>query len=327
MFLPCNNELTTHLLNEYHESASNAEHRRTGRWLSMNTLREPIKNERRNVVSILEMVDINTGERMELAKFDHLIEAPNWTLDGNRLIYNSEGLLYFFDLATRESTLIDSGYASRCNNDHVLSPDNSRIAVSHHTKEDGQSRIYVIPFEGGQPILITALAPSYLHGWSPDGLTLSYCAERNGQYDIYTIPVSGGVEIQLTDTLGLDDGPEYSPDGRYIWFNSTRAGLMQIWRMNADGSEQTQMTFDESNNWFPHLSPDGATVAFLSYRKGDVAPADHPPNKEVEIRLIASGGGQWRTLVSLFGGQGTINVNSWSPDSSKLAFVSYRLND
>lgn len=275
--------------------------------------------------SILETVDVRTGERMVLAEFDTLIEAPNWTSDGARLIYNSGGDIYAFDIADRTSTRIDSGFARSCNNDHVLSPDNTRLAVSHHTKEDGQSRIYIFPLEGGHPTLITPMAPSYLHGWSPDGQTLAYCAERGGQYDIYTIPAAGGVETQLTNTPGLDDGPEYSPDGRHIWFNSVRTGLMQVWRMNADGNEQVQMTFDESNSWFPHVSPDGLNVAYITYRKGDVAPGDHPANKHVEIRLMASEGGDYRTLVKLFGGQGTLNVNSWSPDSTKLAFVSYRL--
>ncbi|WP_274365577.1 TolB family protein [Paenibacillus thermotolerans] len=281
------------------------------------------------VISTLETVEAATGKRTELAVFDRLIEAPNWTRDGKRLIYNSGGRLYSFDIATRESTVIDTGFAVSCNNDHVLSPDpdNSQIAVSHHTREDGRSRIYVLPISGGNPVLVTPMGPSYLHGWSPDGLTLAYCAERNGQYDIYTIPAAGGVETQLTDTPGLDDGPEYSPDGKHIWFNSMRTGLMQVWRMNADGSEQTRMTFDESNNWFPHVSPDGQTVAFLAYRKDEVAPGDHPANKNVEIRLMPSAGGASRTLVELFGGQGTINVNSWSPDSKQLAFVSYRMNE
>ncbi|MEV5025217.1 TolB family protein [Paenibacillus sp. LPE1-1-1.1] len=280
---------------------------------------------RMGLVSLLETVNVNTGERTVLAEFDYLIEAPNWTKDNNYLIYNSKGLIYKFDLATRESNPIETGYVNQNNNDHVLSPDNKRLAVSHHTKEDGQSRIYVLSLTGGQPVLVTPMAPSYLHGWSPDGAVLSYCAERKGEYNIYTIPEGGGMETQLTDTPGLDDGPEYSPDGRHIWFNSTRTGLMQIWRMNPDGSDQKQITFDESNNWFPHVSPDGNSIAYLAYRKGDVAPNDHPANKNVEIRLMGSDGGPSSTLVKLFGGQGTINVNSWSPDSRCLAFVSYQL--
>jgi TolB protein len=207
---------------------------------SMNTLKESRKITGRNVFSILETVDVHSGERSVLAEFDFLIEAPNWTHDGKRLIYNSLGRLYSFDIATRESTVIESGYAIHCNNDHVLSPDNSHIAVSHHTYEDGQSRIYIFPLQGGNPVLITPIAPSYLHGWSPDGNTLAYCAERNGEYDIYTIPVNGGIETQLTDTTGLNDGPEYFPDGKHIWFNSVRTGLMQVWRMNADQANRSR---------------------------------------------------------------------------------------
>ncbi|MBP1755249.1 MAG: transporter [Firmicutes bacterium] len=281
--------------------------------------------EQRPVVSILETVEIQTGKREVLQEFDYLIEAPNWLKSGKELIYNAKGCIYTFDLMTKESRRIDTGICDHCNNDHVLSPEHDQLAVSHHTFEDRQSRIYTLPIEGGTPTLITPIAPSYLHGWSPDGLSLAYCAERNDEYDIYTIPVKGGLETRLTDSQGLNDGPEYSPDGRYLWFNSVRSGLMQLWRMKADGSEQLQMTFDESNSWFAHLSPDGKSVSYITYRKGDVAPGDHPPNKEVEIRLMSSEGGDYVTLVKLFGGQGTLNVNSWSPCGKKLAFVSYRL--
>lgn len=280
--------------------------------------------EEMKVRSCLEMLDMGSGERTVLAAFDKLIEAPNWTRD-NRLIYNGGGRLHTYDLATGNIRTIDSGMATRCNNDHVLSPNHEQIAVSHHTQEDGVSRIYVLPRAGGEPVLITPNGPSYLHGWSPDGRMLAYCAERGGQYDIYVIPATGGDELRLTDTPGLDDGPEYSPDGEYIWFNSVRTGLMQLWRMRADGTEQTQMTFDESNSWFPHVSPDGETVVYIAYRKGDVAPGEHPANKHVELRAMSAQGGEYRVLAELFGGQGTINVNSWSPDSKRFAFVSYEL--
>ncbi len=293
----------------------------------MKVLTAPRGREDRNVISMLETVEVETGVRTLLSEFEDLIEAPNWTGDGKKLIYNSNGRLFAFDLAARESKVIDSSYAAACNNDHVLSPDGLRIAVSHQTKEDGLSRIYVLPMAGGTPSLITPIAPSYLHGWSPDGRTLAYCAERNDQYDVYTIPVEGGEETQLTNTAGLDDGPEYSPCGRFIWFNSTRSGLMQVWRMEADGSNPTQMTFDDANTWFPHVSPDGRTIACITYAMGEVAPNNHPPNKNVEIRLFPAEGGAVRTLVRLFGGQGTLNVNSWAPDSRALAFVSYRLKN
>lgn len=275
------------------------------------------------VYSVLETVDVATGERTVRKRFDSLIEAPNWLPDGNTLLYNAGGSLWLFDLASGESRKVDTGSAARCNNDHVLSPDGRQVGLSSAGPE-GRSLVYVVPLSGGEPRLVTPVGPSYLHGWSPDGRTLAYCAERGGEFDIYTMPVEGGEETRLTDAPGLDDGPEYSPDGRHIWFNSVRSGLMQVWRMDAGGQNQTRMTWDEESNcWFPHLSPDGKQVAYIAYKKGDVSPGDHPPCKHVEIRLMDADGSNTRTLVRLFGGQGTLNVNSWSPDGTQLAFVSY----
>ena len=291
----------------------------------MKVLTQKFNFPERDARSFLEVFDLETRERTVLRTFDHLIEAPNWTKDGKALIYNAGGRLYRYCLADGEISPIDTGYATACNNDHVLSPNGTKIAVSHMTAEDFQSRIYIVPICGGRPELITPIGPSYLHGWSPDGSTLAYCAERNGNYNVYSIPAHGGEETRLTFTEGgLDDGCEYSPDGTHIWFNSVRTGLMQIWRMSADGTEPTQMTFDGGGNaWFPHISPDGSHVVYLVYRKGDLKPHEHLPNLQVELRRMNYDGSGAETLCGLFGGQGTINVNSWCPCSKKFAFVRY----
>ena len=276
--------------------------------------------------SILEIYDVETDTHGVIKEFPYLIEAPNWSKDGRYLTYNSDGRIFKFDLETKESTEVPMDFVTTCNNDHVLSPDGESIAVSHGVKEDGKSRVYTVSLSGGVPRLITPLAPSYLHGWSPDGKTLAYCAERNGEFDVYTISAEGGVETRLTDAPGLNDGPEYDSAGEYIWFNSVRSGLMQAWRMKANGTEQTQMTFDENwNTWFPHISPDRTKVVMIAYKKGDVAPGEHVPHKYVELRLMNADGSDLKTIVELFGGQGTINVNSWSPDSKKFAYVRYRI--
>jgi TolB protein len=282
-------------------------------------------NQERDSISILETIDIHSGVRTVLKEFEDVIEAPNWTQDGRQLVYNSNGRLYTYELSSGVIHELPTAFALNCNNGHVLSPDNRQIAISHHTSDDFKSRNYILPFEGGSPRLVTPLGPSYLHGWSPDGHRLAYCAERNGQYDIYTISVHGGPETRLTNLPGLDDGPEYSPSGQHIWFNSTRSGLMQIWRMDADGANPLHMLSEDANCWFPHLSPDGNWLVYIAYAIGDVTPGDHPANKNVQLRLAPSSGGPSKTIARLFGGQGTINVNSWSPDNQTLAFVSYRL--
>jgi len=272
--------------------------------------------------STLETIAIGSKDRRVVHHARAHFEAPNWTRDRKTLLFNQGGRMYQLPVRGGEPQVIDTGFATRCNNDHGLSPDGSQLVISDQSQEQRKSLIYILPVNGGTPRRVTQLGPSYWHGWSPDGKTLAYCAERNGEYDIYTIPAEGGEETRLTTALGLDDGPDYSPDGQTLYFNSVRTGTMQIFRMKADGSDQQQVTSDEYNNWFPHPSPDGKWIVFLSYDK-DVT--GHPANKDVMLRMIPAGGGEIQVLAKLFGGQGTINVPSWSPDSRNLAFVSYRL--
>jgi Tol biopolymer transport system component len=92
--------------------------------------------------------------------------------------------------------------------------------------------------------------------------------------------------------------------------------------MAPDGSGQEQVTNDAFNNWFAHPSPDGKKIIFVSY-SGDVPPGSHPRNHRVMIRMKPVDGGDIKSLAFLYGGQGTLNVPSWSPDSKKIAFVSY----
>lgn len=281
--------------------------------------------------STLETIAIASKDRKVIYTANEHFEAPNWSHDGKYFLLNRAGRMIKLPVTGGTPETIDTGFATRVNNDHGISPDGTQLVISdqsqftNEAKTQRQSLIYTLPITGGTPKRITKLAPSYWHGWSPDSKTLVYCADRNGNYDVYSIPVEGGEETRLTTAEGLDDGPEYSPDGKYIYFNSVRTGLMQIWRMKPDGSEQTQITKDEYNNWFAHPSPDGKWLVIISYEK-DVT--GHPANKDVMLRLIPvtpTGYGEIQVLAKLFGGQGTINVPSWSPDSKQLAFVSYRL--
>jgi len=272
--------------------------------------------------SNLEILDVASGNATIVHQYRGSFQAPNWTRDGKALIYSQEGRLYRFDLSSHTAEAINTGFATHNNNDHVLSFDGRMLAISNNAVEDsGASIVYTVPTTGGTPKRVTAKGPSYLHGWSPDGRWLVYVGQRNGDFDVYKISVDGGNEIRLTSTPGLDDGPEYTPDGKYIYFNSVRSGRMQIWRMRPDGSGQQQITNDSFNNWFPHISPDGKWIVYISFPLS-VAADDHPFYKHVQLKLIPVGGGPARVIASVYGGQGTINVPSWSPDGKRLAFVS-----
>ena len=282
--------------------------------------------------SYLEIFDVETGTHRVVKSFPYVIEAPNWTPDGKWLIVNKDGRL--FKLAPDGSTDLQeivTGSIVQCNNDHVVTADGRWIGLSSNDPANVRSYnsyVYVVPFEGGEPRRITPLGPSYLHGISPDGKLAAYCAFRGPQMeqDVYVMPLKGGAEKQLTDAPGLDDGPEFSPDGKTIWFNSVRTGRMQVWKMKTNGKDQTQMTFDpDMNSWFPHISPDGKKVVYLAYHDYEVEPGAHIADLNVQLRMIPATGGTPRVLLEFFGGQGSLNVNSWSPDSRQFAFVRYRL--
>jgi len=271
------------------------------------------------LLSTLETVPVAGDRRVQYVAAAHF-EAPNWTPDGKAWIFNQDGLLNRLEAGGSEPAIVPTSPEDHCNSDHGFSPDGQSIAISDMSDPVKRSQIYIVKATGGTARLITPNGPSYWHGWSPDGHTLAFAAVRDGKFDIFTIPSDGGGETRLTNAPGTNDGPEYTRDGKWIYFNSERTGLMQIWRMREDGSDQEQFIVDETSDWFPHFSPDGQWMTFLAYEKSVTG---HPALKNVEIRLMNLKYKKVRVLARLFGGQGTINVPSWSPDSKKIAYVSY----
>ena len=271
--------------------------------------------------SHIEVMDVETGHRQIVYSAPNSLQAPNWMLDPNIFTYQEDGLLYDFDLRTGKPVLIETGDAKQNNNDHVYSFDGKTMGISNFSGENRRSVIYTLPRHGGTPKQITPNGPSYLHGFSPDGKFLVYTAVRNNAWNIFKIPAKGGQEIQITNEPGLDDGPEYTPDGKWLYFNSDRTGTTQIWRMKPDGSHPEQVTFDEMNDWFPHISPDGKWIVFISFPRS-VPSGEHPFYKHVYIRLMPITGGEPKIIAYVYGGQGTMNVPNWSPDSKKIAFIS-----
>lgn len=278
------------------------------------------------VESRLEILHVATGARKVIYTKEVIFEAPNWHPTDDYLIFNESGKLYRIPVAGGAPAHINTEFAIRCNNDHGISSDGTQIVISHHAEEDkGDSVIYVLPIGGGEPRRVTKNAPSYWHGWSPDGKKLAYVGGRPGSdgFNIYSIGIEGGVETQLTTTKGLDDGPDFSPDGKSIYFNSFQTGMMQIWRMDADGKNPVQLVDSPHSDWFAHPSPDGKQAVFIRYIEDQVEA--HPFGCDVKLMLLDLATGTVKDLTDVFyGGQGTINVPSWSPDSTQISFVSYK---
>ncbi|HVP47482.1 MAG TPA: hypothetical protein VMT32_12890 [Bryobacteraceae bacterium] len=281
--------------------------------------------ENASVTSHVVITNLDGSSPREVYSAPRRIEAPNWSPDGTYLLWNSGGKLWKFPLAGGGPQAVDTGTIRDINNDHGITRDGQWFAIS-------AEQIYILPSAGGEPRQITRKTPSYFHGWSPDGRWLAYCAERDGNFDLYRISKDGGTEERLTSNPGYDDGPDYSPDGKWIYFNSDRSGSWDIWRIPADGAgpddaRAQRVTSDEWEDWFPHPSPDGKWIVFLSFVKGTQG---HPANQNVMLRRIATPGktaatSEIVTLAKFFGGQGTINVNSWSPDNKQFAYIRYSL--
>ncbi|MFB6126585.1 MAG: hypothetical protein ABEJ79_04725 [Halolamina sp.] len=272
-----------------------------------------------NLESTLRTYDVRTGETRTVFSLPNHYEAPNWTPDGTELVVNSDGRLYRVPAdGSDDPAVVDTGDVTDIINDHGVSPSGDRLAFT----SDGH--VWTAPIDGGDPTRVTDRAPSYWHGWSPDGERLAYCGERDGAHNVYTIALDGGPERRLTGGDSYDDGPDYTPDGRILYYCSDRSGSWELWRVAADGGTPERVTDEQTENWFPHPSPDGETAVYLAYPPGTEG---HPPERDVQLRLLDLETHESRRLCSLFGGQGTINVPSWHPDGDRFAFVSYRRRD
>jgi TolB protein len=275
--------------------------------------------------SRLEIIDLKEGNRKVIYESPGRFEAPNWMPEGTKLLFNDHGLLYTIPVTGGKPEKLNTGSADKINNDHGISFDGKMLAISNSRPglPGGGSSVYILPLSGGEPRLLTEQTPSYWHGWNPNNREVCYVAQRGTKiFNLYKLDIQGGKEIPLTtNTTGHVDGPEYTPDGKYIYYNANPTGTMQIWRMKPDGSAREQITFDQYNSWFPHISPDGKWIVFISFPP-DIDPNSHPAYQRVMLRLMPSTGGAPRVLAYLYGGQGTLNAPSWSPDSQQLAFVS-----
>lgn len=257
-----------------------------------------------------------------------LIEAPNWSLTGEDLYVNGNGRLWRLPL-DGSSTLVEIAHQGlpSINNDHVLDPDGEHVYLS------AESHIYRATLHGGpvERVTVTEGVHHYLHGISPDGTRLAYVLISGSEPGRLAIMMPGGPSMVVDDLPGHLDGPEWSPDGQWIYVNTEaftdRPGHAQLARLRDDlrqPPEVERLVVSDTVDWFPHLSPDGRHASYIAFPPGTLG---HPEDLEVEVRVVATS--DWTTPLQrypLFGGQGTLNVNSWAPDGHRFAFVAYPIS-
>lgn len=279
--------------------------------------------------SKVTIYDLRKRSTSTVYEADDIVEAPNWSRDGKLLLINTQGNLYKLPVTGPPLEKIDLRGEYRANNDHDLTRDGKLIAFSASSPQSRQSQVWVANADGSGAKLLTPAAPSYFHGWSPDSKWLAFVGQRGGKYELFRVSVDGGAEERLTSAGAYDDGPEYTPDGKWIYFNSNRGGGWNIWRMPPTGagskdSLAEQITSDPLEDWFPHFSPNGKQMLFLSFPAGTAGHNDRMPGMKLRMMKTPKGKpGPIEDVLTFFGGQGSINVNSWSPDSRRFAFVVY----
>jgi Tol biopolymer transport system component len=274
------------------------------------------------------VVDVGGGlPELVYSTDEVLLEAPNWAPDGGGLLLNGDGLLWRLDLEPEVAlTAVKIDNLPPINNDHVLDSPRGLIYLSAN---DGH--LYVAPVEGGTATRVThdSSRNHFLHGVSPDGTTLAFVDLPRGDFSapgrLALIPAAGGQTTYPEAGSRHIDGPEYSPDGLWIYLNTeefgVRPGHAQLARVPAGGGSLERLVATDTVDWFPHLSPDGELATYISFPTGTLG---HPADLKVEVRVVPVG--DWARAVyaiPLFGGQGTINVNSWSPDGTRFSYVAY----
>jgi len=270
-----------------------------------------------------------------------LVEAPN-VLDADTLVLNADGDLWLLRLP-EPGTVLDETALERVpmpgvpeiNNDHVLDPSGDSVVVSGR---DGD--LYRVPLPaGGAAATLTNTTTAlpvvrkfYLHGIAPDGSSLAAIVgelTEDGTWttDVALVDPATGDPTFLTRDEYPDDGVSFAGD-LLVWnserFTPGTAQLVSLW---PGATDPVRITNDDRVNWFPHVSPDGAHLLYLSYEPGVQG---HPADHRVELRLLpgvlvrgARIAVQPETLVTLDGGQGTVNVPPWAPDSSWFAYCDY----
>lgn len=276
------------------------------------------------------VIDPRTGsQRTVLESTSTAFESPNWTPDGEWIVVNAAGSLYRVPAEGGTARMIPSGGLDDSNNDHLVSRDGKTIFSSSETT----GHLFAVPFEGGEPLRVSpdrdGVFGYFLQGQSPSGSVLSFTGaeQRDGSAFVSGLFL---LDLPTSEVTRLSSWPEdsvgcdWSPDGEWLYFSSElgadAVGHAQIHRMRPDGSGVERLTDDERVNWFPKMSPDGKTIVYLSFPAGTVG---HESDVDVVVRSMSPEGRGRRDVARFTGGQGTLNMNSWAPDSSAFACISY----
>ncbi|MBI4542840.1 MAG: PD40 domain-containing protein [Gemmatimonadetes bacterium] len=204
-----------------------------------------------------------------------------------------------------------------CGERGTWSPDGAKLADVVEDLATGQEPTeIVVSGVGGSGRILFYISPATDDSdpaWSPDGTKLAFASRG----DIYVINADGSGLRNLTNERALLAwDPAWSRDGTRLAFVSR----WDIYVVNADGSGVMRLTDHPAWDANPRWSPDGTKLAFLSERDDTLRRVD----RRKEIYAINADGSGLRNLTN---DPADDCCFAWSPDGSKLAFVSDRRGD
>lgn len=205
--------------------------------------------------------------------------------------------------------------------------DNCPLAVNYYRVAFSSSLYIYTMNENGSGRTQLTFGPTTYRETEPEfnraGSRIVFQSNRtNNRNEIYSMNPDGTGITQLTNIAGGNQQPSYSPDGSKIVFSSRRtrpSGSTDLYVMNADGSNQVGLgiatnTFAAEN---PTFNQDGTRIAYFAGR------LNGSTNTQDIYTINPDGTNETRLTTAV----GVDNQPAFSPDGSKIAFVSFRGGD
>ena len=213
-------------------------------------------------LSVYELSQATALRRLTFQSADH----PVWTQDGQRIIFNSGGTLFWQRAdgnGAAEELAKSRGQGGQSPN--AVSPDGKTLLFRAVVKE---TAIWSLPLDRDHKPTPVISADSFQHNayFSPDGRWIVYVSGTDRRPDVYVEPFPPTrAKYQITTTGG--DSPIWSPDGKQIFYIESGGPTRQLLSVDV----HTQPTFGFAN-------PTKLPIDKIAARGGMVRPYDITPD-------------------------------------------------